>query len=71
VATFREADFHVSNLYTFSLHRHCAADSSYPIADRLSDQTLNLWVADQVDVEYVERCAKAVLEAIKSIERPS
>jgi len=71
VATLREADFHVSTLYDPPLHRHFAADGSYPTAERLSDQTLNLWVTERVDVEYVERCAKAVLEAIEDIERSS
>lgn len=68
VAFLREADIHVSTLYDPPLHSHFDASDSFPTAEQLADRTLNLWVAERVDEDYIERCVGAVLDGIEETE---
>lgn len=63
----RNRDIHVSTLYD-TIHRRFGSDAAAPIAERLSRETLNLWVTSEVDEEYVLRCCENVQEALTEYE---
>jgi dTDP-4-amino-4,6-dideoxygalactose transaminase len=70
VGYLRERDIHVSTLYK-PIHKRFGSDRSLQTAEDLSEKTINLWVDETVDMEYVQRCCETILSAIDEFEGDS
>lgn len=69
VEYLRDRDIHVSTLYP-PVHERFAPQQECPVATRLHDHTLNLWVSSTVSETYVRHCAETILEAIEAYDAP-
>ncbi|WP_440992287.1 DegT/DnrJ/EryC1/StrS family aminotransferase [Haloarchaeobius baliensis] len=63
VTYLRERDIHVSTLYE-TIHRRFGSEADVPTAERLADETLNLWVTSDVSESYVTRCCETIANAL-------
>lgn len=65
VEYLRDRDVHVSTLYD-PIHQRFGDEGPHPVAEELSERTINLWVSGAVDEEYVRNAAETVLEAVET-----